>query len=195
VQLILTEQDAQTLRDLLHDYLPDLAREAARTHLGARELGAELSRRVALCERLLKDLGPGGPVPHAWPEAAGHHAVGCAGKSCRSAAGLSPTEVAAYRQRLWEAAARLGGQVTALEAEARQPTGTAVGTAEEATALSLLHTEEGSLAEVNAALDRIDRGTYGRCEACGKPVAKTRLDALPHARHCIACARTAPAAC
>jgi DnaK suppressor protein len=178
VQLTLTEPDAQTLRDLLHDYLPTLAREAARMNVSA----CEFARREVLCERLLRDLGRSG--------AAGHEpAAGCAGKACRSAHALSAADVAAYGERLREAAARLGGQVTVLEAEARQPTGTALGTAEEATSLALLYTEEGTLAEVTAALDRIDRGTYGRCEACGKAVTKARLDALPHARHCIACAR------
>jgi DnaK suppressor protein len=174
VQLSLTEQDAQTLRNLLRDYLPVLGR--------ANLSACELARREALCERLLTDLGPDVAAAH-------KPGAGCAGKACRSAHALSATDVAAYGRRLREAAARLGGQVTALEAEARQPTGTALGTAEEAAALALLHTEEGSLAEVTAALDRIDRGTYGRCEACGKPVAKARLDALPHARHCIACDR------
>ena len=178
MQLTLSDQDAQTLRNLLHDFLPGVAR--------ANLSVCEIARREALCQRLIQDLAPDG--------AAGlQPGAGCAGKGCRSAA-LSPTEVAAYRHRLWDAAARLGGQVTVLEAEARQPTDTARGTTEEAVALALLHAEEGTLAEVSAALDRIDRGTFGRCEACGKPVAKARLDALPHARHCIACARTAPAA-
>lgn len=177
MQLILTEQDARTLHAILRDYLPELAR----THLSV----CELSRRETLCERLLHDLNPGGSVAPA-PQG------GCGRKACRSAGGLSPAEVVDYRHRLEEAAARLGSQVTTLETEARQPTGSALGTTEEAAALALLHAEEGSLAEVAAALGRIDRGTYGRCETCGKPVSKARLDALPHARHCIGCARTAP---
>ncbi|MBS2937335.1 TraR/DksA C4-type zinc finger protein [Nocardioides sp. J2M5] len=44
------------------------------------------------------------------------------------------------------------------------------------------------LAELDAALDRVDAGTYGTCEACGRPIGDTRLDALPAARTCIACA-------
>ncbi|MFO0796586.1 MAG: TraR/DksA C4-type zinc finger protein [Gemmataceae bacterium] len=175
MQLSLTDQEARTLHDVLRDALTALPRASLSV--------CEHSRRETLCERLLADLGPGA--------AAGHGAgAGCGEKACRSGHGPSATDLATYRQRLTEAAARLGGQVSALEVEARQPTGTAVGTAEEATALELLHTEEGTLAEVTAALDRIDRGTFGRCEACGKPVSKARLDALPHARHCIACARS-----
>ncbi|HZT91119.1 MAG TPA: TraR/DksA C4-type zinc finger protein [Gaiellaceae bacterium] len=48
--------------------------------------------------------------------------------------------------------------------------------------------EEGAqqtLAEIDAALKRIDDGSYGTCEACGKPIAPERLEALPWARFCI----------
>ncbi len=44
------------------------------------------------------------------------------------------------------------------------------------------------LAEVDAALARLDDGSYGLCEACGRPVAPARLEALPAARLCILCA-------
>ena len=38
---------------------------------------------------------------------------------------------------------------------------------------------DGQLAEVNAALDRITKGTYGNCQICGKPIEKDRLEANP----------------
>ena len=38
------------------------------------------------------------------------------------------------------------------------------------------------LKEVDAALNRIDNGTYGTCEICGKPIEKERLEASPSAR-------------
>lgn len=41
------------------------------------------------------------------------------------------------------------------------------------------------LEQVNAALDRIDAGTYGTCERCGKSIDPRRLDADPAARLCI----------
>lgn len=44
------------------------------------------------------------------------------------------------------------------------------------------------LAEVDAALARLDAGTYGVCERCGEPIGEDRLDALPAARTCIGCA-------
>lgn len=41
------------------------------------------------------------------------------------------------------------------------------------------------LTEVQAALKKLDEGTYGVCEACGAPIAEPRLEALPSARYCI----------
>ncbi|HUG14197.1 MAG TPA: TraR/DksA C4-type zinc finger protein [Thermomicrobiales bacterium] len=40
---------------------------------------------------------------------------------------------------------------------------------------------------VEGALERLDAGTYGRCERCGKQIAAARLKALPFAGHCISC--------
>jgi DnaK suppressor protein len=47
------------------------------------------------------------------------------------------------------------------------------------------------LAEIDAAVERLDRGTYGACERCGQPVAPARLAAKPAARSCIRCASAA----
>jgi RNA polymerase-binding transcription factor DksA len=44
------------------------------------------------------------------------------------------------------------------------------------------------LAEVDAALARLDSGSYGRCLACGEAIAPARLEARPTARTCITCA-------
>jgi len=44
------------------------------------------------------------------------------------------------------------------------------------------------LDEVDAALARVDAGTYGVCERCGRPIGEARLEALPAARTCIGCA-------
>ena len=41
---------------------------------------------------------------------------------------------------------------------------------------------EGQLNEVKAALERIEKGTYGICEMCGKPIEPERLAANPSAR-------------
>ena len=56
--------------------------------------------------------------------------------------------------------------------------------------LGLLEKEENALAEVSAALDRLRRGTFGRCEDCKEMIASARLDALPYARKCVECAKS-----
>jgi DnaK suppressor protein len=44
------------------------------------------------------------------------------------------------------------------------------------------------LAQIDAALTRLDAGTYGTCEVCGQPIGAARLEARPAARTCINCA-------
>ena len=41
------------------------------------------------------------------------------------------------------------------------------------------------IAEVDHALQRLDEGRYGICEACGRPIPDERLEAVPAARHCL----------
>ena len=43
------------------------------------------------------------------------------------------------------------------------------------------------LYHLDQALERIEKGTYGVCDSCGKSIGKERLEAVPHARLCIAC--------
>ncbi len=40
---------------------------------------------------------------------------------------------------------------------------------------------------IDEALRRIKKGEYGKCLKCGKPISTARLNAVPHARLCIAC--------
>jgi DnaK suppressor protein len=47
--------------------------------------------------------------------------------------------------------------------------------------------------ETQAALERIARGTYGRCESCSGAIGRQRLLALPATRYCIACGAKASA--
>ena len=48
------------------------------------------------------------------------------------------------------------------------------------------------LAEIDAAVARVEAGTYGACERCGLPIGPARLEALPAARTCIGCASLHP---
>jgi len=58
---------------------------------------------------------------------------------------------------------------------------------------SLQANEQRRLADIDAALRRIDGGTYGRCEACGSEIEEERLEAVPWTRLCIDDARKAEA--
>jgi RNA polymerase-binding protein DksA len=56
-------------------------------------------------------------------------------------------------------------------------------------ALGLMDGERKLLKEIDDALQRIEQGTYGICEATRKPIAKARLEAQPWARYCVEYAR------
>jgi RNA polymerase-binding protein DksA len=45
------------------------------------------------------------------------------------------------------------------------------------------------LGKVERALDNIEKGNYGICESCGKPIPMARLDVLPYVTLCVDCAR------
>ncbi|KGN36499.1 TraR/DksA family transcriptional regulator [Knoellia subterranea] len=52
---------------------------------------------------------------------------------------------------------------------------------------ALIQQARQHLAEVDAAMERLDGGTYGVCERCGSPIAAARLEARPTARTCVTC--------
>ncbi len=60
-------------------------------------------------------------------------------------------------------------------------------TSERARVLSLADGLQQRLDDIQAALGRIDKGTYGKCVACGKDIPPERLEAIPAASLCIAC--------
>jgi DnaK suppressor protein len=120
----------------------------------------------------------------------------------------SRKDLRSYRQYLQTLAERLTGGVVQLAAEvtrptgaegaeaekpAREPTATSTEGAEEV-ARGVLVSEEELLTEVRAALTRLETGTFGRCERCGRAIGQPRLKAVPYARHCIRCARAAESA-
>ncbi|HEX4540663.1 MAG TPA: TraR/DksA C4-type zinc finger protein, partial [Acidimicrobiales bacterium] len=51
--------------------------------------------------------------------------------------------------------------------------------------VSILEQVEAELADVELALRRLDDGTYGTCEACGRLIGDSRLEAKPEARLCL----------
>jgi DnaK suppressor protein len=54
---------------------------------------------------------------------------------------------------------------------------------------ALIMAAEWALGDINWALQRLDRGTYGTCERCTAPVPLERLNILPMARLCMPCQR------
>jgi DnaK suppressor protein len=66
---------------------------------------------------------------------------------------------------------------------------TATATLDREIDYTLEENSEHVLEAIDAALKRIEDGTYGRCVNCGKPIAEERLAAIPWATHCIDCKR------
>jgi RNA polymerase-binding transcription factor DksA len=120
---------------------------------------------------------------------------------------MTKEELEGHRQRLFVLGNRLKGADSALAQSAlRQAGGDASGglsnaplhmadlgtdNYEQEVSSSLLENERQIEGQVAAALDRIEKGTFGRCERCGKEIGQGRLEALPYARFCVDCARAA----
>ena len=55
--------------------------------------------------------------------------------------------------------------------------------------LSLRQAAEAKIGSIKAAINRLERGRYGICKACGQPIDPDRLEILPDTTLCVACAR------
>lgn len=112
---------------------------------------------------------------------------------------LTGREIGGFRRRLLEEFRTHASEVEAVEAEALEPSGGArfqdVDESGEESALdsdlTFLAAEDELGYAVHEALERIVSGTFGTCEACGRTIPRARLEVVPHARHCVACARAA----
>jgi RNA polymerase-binding transcription factor DksA len=51
--------------------------------------------------------------------------------------------------------------------------------------VSLLDQVEDELQELEAAFQRVEDSSYGRCQACGRPIGDERLEAMPATRFCV----------
>jgi DnaK suppressor protein len=67
------------------------------------------------------------------------------------------------------------------------PDGATVGF-ERAQVAALLERAQARLVELDEALTRLERGEFGACNECGRPITPERLAALPTALHCVDCA-------
>lgn len=74
----------------------------------------------------------------------------------------------------------------------QHPADTGTETFERERDLGILDAVEGELDDVEHALRRLDDGSYGTCEACGRPIGAERLAALPATRLCVEHATSVP---
>lgn len=106
-----------------------------------------------------------------------------------------PVTLEAYRQRLLMLQQQVAGRIFgweeamyAMDADRDiERTDRVQEEAAEVTLAALDEQERREMEEIQAALARIDAGTYGLCEACGEVISPARLEALPMARRCVPC--------
>ena len=116
---------------------------------------------------------------------------------------MKKTEMSAFKEKLHIIRARLRGDVTAMAEVALRKSGIEGNDSnampihmaelgsdnfEQEFTLGLMEAEEGTLGSIDAALDRIQDGSYGRCIQCEGPISKARLNAIPYTPVCIKCA-------
>jgi RNA polymerase-binding transcription factor DksA len=118
---------------------------------------------------------------------------------------MKKSEREQYAQRLYALARDLMGQEASLKVEALRSLGDvertnlskvpmhlgdlSSDTYEQEVSVQLLQNERGILLEIADALQRMEQGTYGKCENCQKAIGKERLQVVPYTRYCIDCAR------
>jgi RNA polymerase-binding protein DksA len=114
---------------------------------------------------------------------------------------MNKTKLKVFRERLENEQVRLEREVETIEREGHEALSDASGEnnyrdhmADQGTAtftreldMSLEENVRDALASVGSALRRIDEGTYGICDRCGKHISEERLDAMPTATLCITC--------
>jgi RNA polymerase-binding protein DksA len=118
---------------------------------------------------------------------------------------MNKADTTKYKTRLLVLRERLTGHVNAIEDALREdvsahgepttvPTHPADADVEGLDEqIALAQNEEQLLEDVEAALERIEAGMYGKCVECGREISRERLNALPWVATCIECARKAEA--
>ena len=113
---------------------------------------------------------------------------------------MTNNNFALHRERLLVLRARLLGDMTQMEDNALNKDGTKTTSmptsmaelgsdnSDQELTLSLLGSDKDSLDQIETAIQRIEDGSYGRCEECGGKIPKSRLDAIPYAAQCVRCA-------
>ena len=139
------------------------------------------------------DVSMNRPIPEAVPTD---------GRPRKNEAGLNMRDLEHFRDLLLAKRRELVGDMSQMEREAlRTSGGTNLSTLpmhmadmgtdnyEQEFTLGLVEKDRNLLREINAALAKIQNGTYGICEGTGKPISRPRLEAQPWARYSIEHAR------
>ncbi len=97
-----------------------------------------------------------------------------------------------YKKVLLNKRRELQQEIARFKSEAREPTDGVEDPVDEATTSQTKSTalEENTFAsdtllQVEAALQRIEEGTYGKCQDCGRAIEQARLDAVPWTPYCL----------
>jgi len=113
---------------------------------------------------------------------------------------LTAKEIVGLKGRLEEERSELRDQLTTIEEETfsssqselsgdvgldDESADAGTATFEREKDLSIENNVRELLAKIDRALARIDEGSYGTCERCGKPIEKARIKALPYVDMCI----------
>lgn len=119
---------------------------------------------------------------------------------------MTPTETDRFREALLAERKRVQSSLDHLHEESpgsledetgelvsssadNHPADTATETFDRGMTYGLGENAEAVLTAIDGALARIEEGTFGTCQRCGKAIAEERLEALPYAELCIDCKR------
>lgn len=114
---------------------------------------------------------------------------------------LSAERIAEYKRRLIEERARLKASLERMDTRGDElidagaeegdfddaASDAATETLDRGTDMALEENLRSLIEEIDAALEKIERGTYGICDNCGGPIKIARLDRLPYATMCVEC--------
>lgn len=117
---------------------------------------------------------------------------------------MKDADIKAFREKLILLRARLRGDVSAMAEAALNKSRSEssgdlssmpihmadIGTDnfEQEFTLNLMQSEGQTLDQIEIALEKIEDGSYGKCEECGARIPKARLNAIPYAVMCVKCA-------
>lgn len=159
--------------------------------------------QMPVSEPLFKPGGPKWkPLIPSGPSAPPIHRLGQAGDNKDRKGRLGKRELERYRSMLLRKRAELIGDIATIEDEALRQSGSGslshlpqhmaeqgTDVFDQSLSLDLAQVDRNLIREIDAALARIDAGTYGICELTGKPIKAERLEELPWARYSIEAAR------